>query len=470
MLRTLAKLRQTIGIARPLSSGLKDDAISRRLARGAFWTLLGAVSSRGSMFLVYLTLARIISSDSIGEFGAIESTIALLGLFGNVALGVTSTKYVARHRKSDPERTGRVIGQCLLLACVAGLLAVTLLLVFAQPLAQQGLAAPHLSFELKIAAAVLLLNAINGTLAGVLAGLQSHRTLAGVSLVVGIANLVVLIAGATWGGVFGMVTGLVIVQTIALALHGLGSVVALRAHAIPFQFSWNWEEFRSLISFSFPTLLNSSVVAPVNWLCISMLVNLGGGYHQMGLLQVANTWFFLALFVPVRLSTVYYPLMEEMYAKGDRQAILRFTRRLATFNLIVCGVAAMLVTLLSSQVLQLYGEAYRSARPTLIITVWAAVIMASYQPLTSLTITRSRIWRLVCCSLGWALMTLFVTYTLIGWGATAVALGRLSGSLVYAVMITHAAFSSFTSDFPENEAAHKHLRSEANLPSVAEAA
>src|SRR5215472_10010244 len=80
-----------------------------RLVRGTFWSLSGAVAARTFGLLSSLIVARILGTSGFGELGLIQSTIGMLGTLGGFGLGLTSTKYVAEFRTSDPTAAGRMI-------------------------------------------------------------------------------------------------------------------------------------------------------------------------------------------------------------------------------------------------------------------------------------------------------------------------------------------------------------------------
>src|SRR5262249_23165607 len=88
-----------------------------RLLRGALWSLVGAVLARGSVLLASLLLARMLGKGQFGEFGMIQSTVGMFGVFAGFGMGVTLTKHIAEWRAKDPARIGRVMKLANLLAC-----------------------------------------------------------------------------------------------------------------------------------------------------------------------------------------------------------------------------------------------------------------------------------------------------------------------------------------------------------------
>src|SRR5580658_7469795 len=105
----------------PLWLRFRASPLWVRLARGVFWSLVGAVLARGLGVASSIIVARALGIAAFGEFTMIQSTVGLFGTFAGLGLGVTVTKYVAELRESDPVRCGRVIGLILLVATAGAL-------------------------------------------------------------------------------------------------------------------------------------------------------------------------------------------------------------------------------------------------------------------------------------------------------------------------------------------------------------
>src|SRR6516165_235420 len=89
---------------------LCGSPLGYRLARGAVWSFVGAVVSRGCGLLSSILVARMLGKTGFGELGILQSSVGLFATFAGFGLGLTSTKYVAEFRLKDPARAGRVIG------------------------------------------------------------------------------------------------------------------------------------------------------------------------------------------------------------------------------------------------------------------------------------------------------------------------------------------------------------------------
>lgn len=161
---------------------IEASDIGYRLAKGAFWSLAGAVISRGLMLAASVLVARMLGKTGFGELGMIQSTVGMFGVFAGFGLGMTATKYVAELRTSDPARAGRIIGLSGLVAMGTGGAMAVGLFIIAPWLAEHTINAPHLAGMLRVSAVMLLINALTGAQTGALAGFEALKTIAYVNL------------------------------------------------------------------------------------------------------------------------------------------------------------------------------------------------------------------------------------------------------------------------------------------------
>src|SRR5216683_7526188 len=89
----------------PLWDRLEASPMGYRLARGAFWSLVGTVLSRGLGLAAGIFVARTLGKEGFGQFGIIRGTVEMFGIFAGFGLGLTATKYVAELRQTDRQRT-----------------------------------------------------------------------------------------------------------------------------------------------------------------------------------------------------------------------------------------------------------------------------------------------------------------------------------------------------------------------------
>jgi O-antigen/teichoic acid export membrane protein len=368
-----------------------------------------------------------LGKEQFGELGIIQSTIAMFTVFASFGVGMTATKYVAEFRRTNPQRAGSIVFSSTVIALASAALMATLLLIFAPWLARNALAAPHLTPLLRISAASLFFGAFQGAQTGALAGFEAFRTIAYLSLMNGVSSFLFLIAGVTWGGI----KGAVISSVASLALACFVTHVALTAEArklgIRIRSAQFTSEWRALLHFSFPALLSTIMVSPINWVCRAMVVNnFHGGYAQMGVYNAANQWQASILFLPSCLSAITLPVLSNLYAERRLMAY----RQTLIYSLILNGgsslAIASLVSLVSGHIMAGYGATFVEGRSVLIVLAFSAVPFAAGSVVGSAIISSGQIWYGFLFNMLWACSILGFSFLLIPkYGAMGLAAATL---------------------------------------------
>ena len=412
---------------------LEASPLGYRLARGAFWSIAGAVISRGLGLLASILVARMLGRVGFGELGIIQTTVGMFGTFAGFGLGVTATKHVAEFRGKDPARAGRIIAISNLVSWLAGGTMAALLLALAPWLASRTLAAPHLSGLLRLGSLLLLFGAINGAQTGALAGFEAFRRIAKINLAVGLATFPLMVGGVWGWGLEGAVTGLVLSQGFTCVLNHY-ALHAEAAHAgVPLSHSRSTYEWRILWNFSVPAVASGFMVGPVYWFCSAMLVNRPDGYAQMGIFNAANQWFSALLFLPGVLGQAALPVLSERLGDNDRVRSAKVLKSYIKLNAVVVGPLVIIGSLLSPWIMSAYGPGFGGAWQTLSLVLLTAGLLALQTPVGQVIAASGRMWLATLMNTGWAACFIGLTWALLPWGATGLASARLGAYAVHAI-------------------------------------
>jgi O-antigen/teichoic acid export membrane protein len=419
-------------ILQPTLARIEASEIGYRLAKGTFWSMAGAVISRGLMLVASVFVARILGKTGFGELGMIQSTVGMFGVFAGFGLGLTATKYVAEFGRRDPTRAGRIISLSGLVAVVTGGLMALGLFVFAPWLAQHTINAPHLAGVLRVGALILFISALNGAQTGALAGFEAFRTIAYVNLFVGLISFPILVAGVYLGGL----TGAVWASAVNLGFNWLLNHLALRVEArrcgVPFTFRKCSQELSVLWRFSLPAVLSGSVVGPVTWACTALLVNQPNGYGEMGIFSAANQWYTLVLFLPSMLGSVVLPILSERLGQNQAGQSSRLLKLTMKTNSLLAFPVVLLAGVASPSVMNLYGESFRSGWPTLVVVLLTAGLLAIQTPVGQIIAASGRMWLGFAMNCGWAVMFLLGTLILVPSGSLGLAIARAVSYAIHA--------------------------------------
>ncbi|HRT06908.1 MAG TPA: oligosaccharide flippase family protein [Candidatus Paceibacterota bacterium] len=421
------------GFLKPLWARLEASPLGYRLARGTFWSLVGAVISKGLALAASIVVARVIGKISFGELGMIQSTVGLFGVFAGLGMGLTANKHVAEFRGPAPVRAGRIIALSSAMAWCSGLLMTIVLIGLAPWLAERTLAAPHLAPLLRSASLLLLFSAVNGAQTGALAGFEAFKRIAGINFYAGLASFPLLVGGVWWRGLEGAVWGLVASQALTSFLSFLAVRSEARSAGVPLAYSGAIQEWGVLWRFSLPAVLGTVTTGPVYWLCNTLLVNRPDGYAEMGVLNAANQWFTALLFLPTVLGQAALPMLAERLGQNDRGRSSRVMWLSIKVNALISLPIVVVGSVCSRVIMNLYGSSFGEAWLTLVLVLCTAGLLAMQTPVGHVITASGRMWLGALMNLGWGLGFLGFTWLFLSWGALGLATARLLAYLLHGI-------------------------------------
>jgi len=404
---------------RPIVTRVETSPLGYRLVRGAFWSFVGALISRGLTFLSSVLVARMLGREGFGQLGIIQNTVGMLGVFAGFGLGVTATKFIAELKNKDPEKAGRIMALSGVMAAGSGGCMAVMLYLFSPWLASHTLAAPHLSGLLQIGAGILFLSAMNGSQTGALAGFETFKTIAYVNLITGIVTFPLMVGGVYLAGIQGAVWALV----LSMAINWLLNHLALRREAakagVPFVFKGSAQEWPVIYKFSFPVVLSGTMVGPISWACNAMLVNQPNGYAEMGTFNAAYIVYGVLFFLGTVVGTPLLPMISNEFNSYSKQ--LGRTNVLLSWSL---GVIPALPLLSFPELVQmLYGNKFNdiSFLHTLALILYFTCFVLYKDGLARVLAAKNLMWWGVLSNLLWGTVMLLSAYFLTPWGASGLA-------------------------------------------------
>ena len=405
MLTFITKLSPQDAAAQ-LREALQQSPLAHRLASGAIWSLVGAVASRILTLASSVVIVRLLGKETMGEFGAVQSTLAMLGTFAGLGLGLTATKYTAELRTRDPAKVGRVLGVIILIAFVSGLAMTLGGWASSEWLANRVLERQSLAPYLRFSAILVLIGVVDGVLSSGLAGFEAFGKTARINIYVALLNLLISIPLVYWFGLFGAVAGLVVSTGLHMILGAIalrdacarqGVVIRLNREAA--------REWPMLVHYALPALAGGVLVIPVTWLANVMLVRSEGGYASMGVLKAVDTLRILALYLPTVLVAPTFAVLTNVASDAESaRKILRYAIGLSALAVLPL---ALVVTALGRYVLGvLYGAAFADEGLTLAFGMTVVAIQATGAALGSYLQAIGRMWLGLAINVLWAIVFL----------------------------------------------------------------
>ncbi|MDA8430346.1 MAG: oligosaccharide flippase family protein [Geobacteraceae bacterium] len=376
--------------------------IASRFAKGAFWSIVGAVLSRSLALLSSILVARILGHTVFGEFGMVLSTVGTAGTFAGLGLGTASTKYMANLRISNPEKAGKILALSSLVSIGTASIVSIGLISGSSLLARQVLHAPQLASPLAIAAGLVFFSVLNGVQTGALAGFEAFLVIAKTNFIAGIFSFPFTLLGVWYWGVSGAVFGMVMSMAVNWGLNNRALRIVCRETNVPYIFHGCWSERLFLWEFAIPAALSGYLTAPIMWYANFLLVNRPQGYAEMGIFSAAQQWQAAILFLPVSLAPMVLSLMANCHGDGNSSNYWRMVKVSFGINALIAGTAAVCISLLSPVIMKAYGQSFSGGWLVLVLLAISAFIVAVTNVIGQIIASSASMWWGLCLNLLWA--------------------------------------------------------------------
>lgn len=434
------------GISQKLDDLLSAKSVEARFVKGAFWSLAGTVIAQMLRMVAAIVTVRLLGRVHYGQLGMVYSTVETLGIFAGVGLGLTAIKHVAEFRTTDPARAGRILGLSFFVAIASGSVVTFLAFVSAPMIVSRFLNAPDLLVEFRLACFLLFLHTILGLQGGALAGFEAFRAVSRVNLIRGLLNFPILIFSVWRFGLLGAILAETLICSICLGLNHVALMRECLKANMAISLRGCSSDFHVLWKFSLPALLNSILVAPVIWLCNTILVNQPDGYGQMGLLGVGHQWRTFLMFLPSIFMHVTLPILSSSSRaskKEDHDRILLLTQGLSMNAVIPAGVLLMFG---ADLLMKLYGDAFTEGDIVLIGTVATVMIQSVGAAGGPMIQSQGKMWFGFVQNLSWGVLLVAVVWF---FGPSQGAKALAFGSALSYVVLTTWTYIYLSKDLPE---------------------
>jgi O-antigen/teichoic acid export membrane protein len=348
-------------------------SLRARFAVGAFWSVLGAVISRGIVLAASVVCAWFLGKEGFGALGMIQSTAGMFGIFAGLGLGLTATKYVSEFRRQDPLRAGRILALSTSAAIVSGSVITVLMILLSPYLAKHVLAAPQLAIPLAIGSGLAFFGAINGAQTGALAGFEAFRTIARVNIFSGLASFPLIVIGVWRGSLQGAIWGSVATLAINWALNNRALRRECAKANISHQLAGCRRELGILHRFSLPAFLASMLVVAAIWVCNALLARQPQGYAELGLYAAADKWRLMIVFVPTYVCAMVVPVLSNLHGEGNGADFRRVFRANLQFNGSLALLAAAAIAVFAAPIMAVYGKSFCGGQVVLIVLAFSAI-------------------------------------------------------------------------------------------------
>lgn len=406
---------------------IANSNIGSQIASGAFWSLVGTVFLRALNLLTAILIARILGQTVYGQYTLILSTADSFMVSASYSIALTTTKYVAELKETDPKRTGRIIGLSYISILLASVILTASLVIFSPIICNKILLAPHLVREFQIGALLLIVVALNSVQNGILVGFKAFQQIAIISIIAGITAFPIRIYFATLGTLDYALAGFGLSIVITIMAYRFFIIRQIKMNKITTSYLGAFQELPVLWSFSLPTVMSGILVAPVFWICCVMLSRTNGGWGEVAIFNAARQVQVVILFIPATISQIILPLISSKRIQNDIHQYIRTIKYNVIINITVVLVLIVPVGLCSSWIMSCYGKGFSEGYIVLLILLFASVFMVTSSIVGQIFASKGIMWLAFYFNLLWAFVLILMSFIFfrIGFKSVGLALATL---------------------------------------------
>ena len=401
----------------------------------------GALATRVLTLASSIIVVRILGKERLGEFGMVQSTLAMLGTFAGLGLGMTATKYVAELRAKDPARVGRILGVVILSGLVSGLVMTAAGWVGSEWLAERILERPSLAPYLRLSAILLLIGVVDGVFNSALAGFEAFGRTARISIYIAVVNLLIAFPLVYWYGVYGAVMGLIVTNTLHLILAAIATHSACRSFGIRITLGLDVvREWPMLVHYALPALAANIMVIPVTFLVNVMLVRTDDGFASMGVIRSVDTLRNLVIYLPTILLAPTFAVLSNVVT--DPESVRKTLRyAIGTAALAVFPLGLMVAALAKYVLGAMFGEEFAAGGLTLALAMVVVAVQATGAALGHYISAIGRMWLGLAINVLWAVMFVGMSFFLVPrWGSVGY-MASMAASYAISVVVVYGGFA-----------------------------
>lgn len=330
------------------------------ILKNSLFVIIGNGIDGFLMLVAGILFARLLGKEMYGEYNLLRNTLADIAIFTTFGIGSTCTKFISRNN-SNKQNVAISLSSYFITSCLSGFIG-AVVFFFSEELAT-FLKIPSSSFEIKLVACLVIMNAINCSQEGILSGLKEFEILSFVSILKSIMFFGLGILLANSFAVLGCIVALCIYYAIPLIIYGITIIKKIKLSTIPLsQLKGTTSE---LIKFSFPIASQECLYSLFQWLIIVLLAR-KSDYFVIADYTTVFQWIAIVLFIPNILKNLVLSYLSDGGNSSDNRSLVR---NLIKSNLIIVLSLILLISLTSSIIASFYGQEFMNLKYVLVVAM-----------------------------------------------------------------------------------------------------
>ncbi len=393
----------------------------KQFAGNIIWNLLGSILSKGSIFLVSILTARMLSQEDFGRVSYIYQTIALIVIFASMGLSVTAIRFTAEALSSGRDSLYSVVKKLTVLVLIFSFFSILIGLFYQNELLTLLQMNEEQTFVIWLILPIVILTAFNQVQFGILSGVKSFKSLAVSNALVGISSLPIAYILISQFLIKGYLISLLITALLTTICNRIFILKAINKVSVNIAESKINSSYKDIVNFAWPNLFSSLIFTGATWLCFSLLAT--KNLIEVAAFNVSNQLMGILFIIPTICAQV---LMSYTANSKNRQLF----KQALFFNGGVSLVLALMMMLSSHYLLGLYGEQYQTHTLVLNLCLATLVVMSLSSQVEHYMVGLGMARSHLVYTLVFSVIFVLLSYSLLDYGAVGIAFSRLIAYLI----------------------------------------
>ena len=407
------------------------NSLRGRLLFGSFWSTISVLVSRGLNLVAFIIVARIIGQNSYGGLAILQNTVVTIATFAMLGINVTATKYIASYRLNNSARTGNVLSFIIFSSLASAVVSSVGAFVLSDWISINLLNMTNYGVEVKVASGLIFFTILYNVLTGVISGFEEFRAISINSVISALLSFPVIVGLSFLYNAVGTIIGLVSLYLLN-SIFSIRTIVSLcRINHIKLSINGIKKEIAIIWRFAIPASLGSIISTLTIYYVNITLIRQMNGHSQMAIMNVAQQWQSIILFLPTAINTMLLSIFSNIQSDGGKTKFWKTVRLSIIINGTITFIFALIISLFSNRIMSIYGEGFTDGFYVLIILSITAVLIALNNVIGNVIASSYSMWWGVSMNSFWAISMVLFSKLLIYQGAFGLAVTYLISYILH---------------------------------------
>ncbi|MBS3144274.1 flippase [Candidatus Woesearchaeota archaeon] len=408
---------------------------SKTLAKGMIIVMISLVLTKVLGYGYKIIISRWLGANDFGLFALALAIISLIASIMISGIQLALSRYIAYHReKKDPEKIKRIIGATLQTILITNIIAGIGFWIFATEIAV-FFHHPEIASLLKIFAFLLPFYSTLLTLQKIFEGFQRIELSTAADIVLN--GLRILLVGAlvlTGMTIEGVSTTYLIATICTTVVFWIICEKVLTAFTRNI-FTNNVKEMQNIVSFSWPLMISIIVHIIMTW-SDTLLLGFYRTASEVGIYNIATPTANLLTVPAVALTTVFMPLMSNLFAKKETEQMMKLYSTVTKWTFLIALPVILAIILFPQRIINsTAGMGYVEGASVLLLLGIGVFINAIAAPANMILLAMDKTKFMMKNSIIACIISLGLNFYLIPkFGVLGAGIAFLASSLIIALL------------------------------------